>query len=331
MKVRWKFLLGIFISVAFLVYAFSQVDYVEVVRAFSGVTYIWTLPMMISVLITMAIRAGRWRLLLKPVRSLSVSTLFASVMIGFMANNLLPARIGEIVRAVSLSRKHQLSRSSVFATVIAERVFDSLSLLLIFWLTFIVIDYPGELKNVAFAVFLFTCVIIVFLYLLRAKTDLGVRLVCVPIGKFSSGLAGKAEQILRQFASGLTFLTAPGSLLIIFLYSVFLWAFTAVSGYLIFIAFDLYPGIWAAFILLFVTVLAVSLPSSPGYIGTFHAACIIAFNLIGTLGLFQEEVSNSVALSYSVVLWSCQFFPVTLVGLYYLKREHFRLRDMDEV
>jgi uncharacterized protein (TIRG00374 family) len=330
MKVRWKFLLGIAVSVAFLVYAFSQVDYVEVIRAFSGAAYIWTVPMMVSVLITMAIRAGRWRLLLRPIRSLTASTLFGPVMIGFMANNLLPARIGEIVRAVSLSRKHQLSRSSVFATVIAERVFDSLGLLFIFWLTFFAIDYPRELRNAGFAVFIFTCAIIVFLYLLKAKTDTGVKLVCIPIGKFSNGLADKAESILRQFAKGLTFLTAPGSMLIIFLYSIFLWAFTAISGYMIFIAFNLHPSIWAAFILLFVTVLAVSLPSSPGYIGTFHAACIIAFNLISSLGMFKNEVSNSVALSYSVVLWSCQFFPVTLVGLYYLRKEHFKLRDIDE-
>ena len=330
MKVRWKFLLGILISVAFLVYAFSQVDYVEVLRAFSGAAYIWTVPMMISVLITMVMRAGRWQLLLKPIRSLSVATLFASVMIGFMANNLLPARIGEIVRAVSLSRKHQLSRSSVFATVIAERVFDSLGLLTIFWFTFFIIDYPGELRDAGFAVFILTCALVVFLYLLRAKTDLGVRLVCSPIRRISARLAEKSETILRQFANGLTFLTAPGSIVIIFLYSVILWAFTAISGYLIFIAFDLNASVWAAFILLFVTVLAVSLPSSPGYIGTFHAACIIAFNLIGTLGMFQKEVSNSVALSFSVVLWSCQFFPVTLVGLYYLRKEHFKLRDIDE-
>jgi glycosyltransferase 2 family protein len=122
-------------------------------------------------------------------------------------------------------------------------------------------------------------------------------------------------------------LTDPKLITIVFLYSVLLWSFSGASGYLIFLAFGLHPQIWAAFIVLFVTALAVSLPSSPGYIGTFHGACIIAFDLINSFGMFDQGVSKSVALSYSIILWSCQFFPVTIIGLYYLKKEHLRFKD----
>ena len=105
MKVRWKFIIGVAVSAAFLIYALSQVDYAEVVQAFSSASYIWAIPMMFSVMIAMAIRAIRWRYLLNPIQSFSISTLFSSILIGFMANNLLPARLGEVVRAVSLSKK----------------------------------------------------------------------------------------------------------------------------------------------------------------------------------------------------------------------------------
>lgn len=329
-KVRWNVFIGLLISLAFLIYALSRVDYAEVAGAFSEASYIWTIPTMLGVLAAMWIRAVRWRWLLMPVQSLKLHTLFSSVMIGFMANNLLPARIGEVVRAISLSKKHQLSKSSVFATVVAERAFDSFGLLIVFWVSFFFIDYPDELKKAGFFALIFACFVMIFLYLLKVKTDLGVRLICKPLAKFSTKFSVRIESILRKFAMGLSVLTTPSSIVIVLLISIFLWIFTGLTGYLIFIAFGLYPEIWAAFILLFVSVLAVSLPSSPGYIGTFHAACIIAFNLVSSLGMFNHEVSKSVALSYSVVLWSCQFFPVTIVGLYYLKKEHLRFKDIEK-
>jgi uncharacterized protein (TIRG00374 family) len=299
-------------------------------KAFSEANYIWVIPMMISVIITMVIRAARWRWLVRPVSSIPFKSLFASVMIGFMANNLLPARIGEVVRAVSLSHRHALSKSAVFATVVAERVFDSIGILIVFFVSLMIIDLPGELQKASIVAFILTIALLVFLYVLRIKTEFAVRLITRPIKLVSKTLASKAEAILGRFSGGLSILTSPASMGVIVLYSIFLWAFTGVSGYLIFIAFGLYPKIWAALIVLFVTVLAVSLPSSPGYIGTYHAACIIAFDLIGKLGMFSGEVSSSVALSYSVILWSCQFFPVTLIGLYYLRKEHLKFSEIGD-
>lgn len=330
MKVRWKVVLGILISAGFLAFALSRVDYAEMADAFSEANYIWTIPMMLSVIITMLIRAARWSWLIKPVQSIPFRSLFSSVMIGFMANNLLPARIGEVVRAVSLSYKHALSKSSVFATVVAERVFDSLGLLIVFFVTLIIVDIPDELQKASILALALTFLLLIFLYLLKFKTSLAVRIICFPLEKISTRYSKRLETILNKFSVGLKILTEPISMIVILVYSILLWAFTAVSGYLIFIAFDLYPQIWAAFMVLFVTVLAVSLPSSPGYIGTFHAACILAFELSGSLGMFGQEVSNSVALSFSVILWSCQFFPVTLIGLYYLKKEHLNIGEMSK-
>jgi uncharacterized protein (TIRG00374 family) len=327
-KLRWKVILGLIISAGFLAYALSRVDYVEMIRAFSSANYIWTIPMMAAVVLTMIIRAARWRWLIEPVRSIPFRSLYASVMIGFMANNLLPARIGEVVRAVSLSHRHALSKSSVFATVVAERVFDSIGLLIVFFGTLMLVDLPGELARGGVLVLLLTVALLLLLYLLRTKTSFAVNFISSPFKLISEKMWEKVKVILTRFADGLSILTSPVSMTIIIAYSVFLWAFTAISGYLIFIAFGLYPQIWAAFIVLFVTVLAVSLPSSPGYIGTYQAACVIAFGLISKLGMFNGDVSSSVALSYSIILWACQFFPVTLIGLYYLKKEHLKFSEI---
>jgi uncharacterized protein (TIRG00374 family) len=328
MRFNWKVIAGLLISVASVIYALSHVDFAQVADAFASASYIWTLPMMLSVIITMWVRAFRWQKLLLPVRKLGYGTLYSSVMIGFMANNLLPARVGEVIRALSLSQKHQLSKTSVFATIVAERAFDSLGLLTAFMITLIFIDYPGELKKAGLIILLISLLALGFLLLLKTKTDFAVKMICDPIGSLSKIIAAKTESILRKFAVGLTILTDPRLILIVYLQSVFLWVFAGISGYLIFLSFDLHPQVWAAFIVLFATALGVSLPSSPGYIGIYHAACIIAFDLINSFGMFGQDVSKSVALSYSIILWSCQFFPVTIIGLYYLKKEHLRFKDI---
>ena len=330
MKNKWKYIIGILISVIFLIYALSRVNYAEVWTAFSEASYIWTIPMMLTVIIAMYIRALRWQWLLNPIKRISVKNLFSSIMIGFMANNLLPARIGEVVRAISLSRKNELSRSTVFASIVAERAFDSFGLLVLFYLSIISINYPDDLRKAGLLALLFTMALIVFLYLLRFKTDFAVSIIINPIKIISKKFADRAEMILRKFVEGLSILNSPFSIFVIILYSIFLWLFTGISGYIMFLAFDLYPSIWASFIMLFISVLAVSLPSSPGYIGTFHAACLISFELIESLGMFPYDVSNSVALSFSVVIWSCQFFPVTLIGLYYLKKEHLKFSELSK-
>jgi uncharacterized protein (TIRG00374 family) len=330
MSMRWKIVIGIVISGAFVAYAVSRVDFAEMGAAFSQASYIWTVPVIISVIVSIAIRALRWRWLLLPIRLFKFPTLFSSVMIGFMANNLLPARIGEVVRAISLSKKHDLSRSAVFATVVGERIFDSIGLLTVFYLSLIFIDYPDILKQAGLVALLMTIAAVIVLYLLKVKTEPTVKIIIRPIKMISLKLADRIESIALKFADGLSVLTEPVPVLIIYLYSVVLWLFTGLTSYLVFISFGLYPSLWASIILLLVSVLAVTLPSSPGYIGTFHAACLFGFDIIESLGMFGEEVSKSVALSFSVVLWSCQFFPITLMGLYYFKKEHLKFGELKE-
>jgi hypothetical protein len=328
MRVDWKVIVGLLISLVFVIYVAMRVDYAQVKDAFAGASYIWTIPMMLSVIATMWIRALRWRKLLLPIKDLNYGTLYSSIMIGFMANNLLPARVGEVIRAFSLSQKHNLSKTSVFATVVAERAFDSLGLLAVFMITLIFIDYPAKWKHYGLLILLASLLALAFLLILKTRTDFAVKFVCRPIGMLSKVFAARVESLLRKFAVGLTILTDPWLIVIVFLQSVFLWFFAGISGYLIFLSFNLHPPVWAAFIVLFATALGVSLPSAPGYIGTYQAACIFGINYINSLGMFGQRVSESVALSYSIILWSCQFFPVTIIGLYYLKKEHLHFRDI---
>ncbi|OGC93455.1 MAG: hypothetical protein A2W25_05555 [candidate division Zixibacteria bacterium RBG_16_53_22] len=363
MKRRLNFILGILISAIFVYLAFRRVRIVEIYYSLKHANYLLILPNMAFVILTLIMRAERWRYLLRPLDSFKATQLFPSVMIGFMANNLLPARLGEVVRAYSLGAKSGQSRSSIFASIVLERVFDSLSLLTMFWLVILFIPFPPAVKKFGYITLGVNVAIIALLVLLKQKTAFLTRIAVLVFSFLPARLTETAESIITKFANGLNVIKNPGTLMSIALWSAVIWIVTALSNYFVFMAFGLRPNVAASFILLLFVAAGVMLPSAPGFVGVFQAATIGAFatlnelNLLGSqmtwlkakaaaltapvfgggsiaaigpmadsMGLFG--ISKGEALSFSIVLWLCQYLPVTLLGLYYLRREHFSLRTV---
>lgn len=361
MKKRINVIIGLFISAAFIYLAFRRVELTEVIYSIQRVNYLLVAPNVVMVIVTMVIRAERWKYILQPIRQYDMKQLFPSVMIGFMANNVLPVRLGELVRAYSLGVKTGESRSSIFATVVIERIFDSLSLMVMFWVVILFIPLPPVVRKFGIVTLILNLILIGFLIILKKKGGSLINGIAGRIPFISSRLKEKIDYILRKFAEGLNIFEKYKSLGLIAVWSLILWVVTGLSNYFVFMAFGFYPDIAASFILLLFVVAGVMLPSAPGFIGVFQAAVIGAFallnnlNMIGyqltlekiqmmssvvpafskiplpafgsyceSLGLFG--ISKGEALSFSMVLWLCQYIPVTLLGLYYLKRHHLSLR-----
>jgi uncharacterized protein (TIRG00374 family) len=361
---RLNFLLGILISAFFVYLAFRRVQIREIYYSLKHANYLLILPNMAVVILTMVIRAERWRHLLEPLGKFHLSRLFPSVMIGFMANNILPARLGEVVRAYSLGAKSGHSRSSIFASVVLERVFDSLVLLAMFWLVIMFIPFPSTVKKFGHITLALNIILIAVLILLKRKTALLIKMALKMFFFLPSSLMSKLEHIIGRFADGLSVFKHRGILVTITSWSVVLWVLTAVSNYFVFMAFGMYPNIAASFILLLFVAAGVMLPSAPGFVGVFQAATIGAFAFMNELNLLGNQmtwlkaktaaltapafagatmgaigpmfdsmgmfgISKAEALSFSIVLWLCQYLPVTILGLYYLRREHFSLRTVE--
>ena len=125
----WQFWLGLGVSVLLLLVLFWQVDFHEIRQALSDANYVYLAPSIALYFVGVYFRAFRWRYLLQPLRPLAASRVYPVVVIGYMANNLLPARLGELVRAYYLARREQLSASSALGTVAVERVYDGMTLL----------------------------------------------------------------------------------------------------------------------------------------------------------------------------------------------------------
>ena len=364
MKKRLNLIIGVIISAIFIYLAFRRVSYVEIWDSLKHANYWLILPNMIVMILLMYIRAERWKYLLTPIGNFKSPQLFPSVMIGFMANNILPARLGEVVRAYSLGAKIEKSRSAIFATIVLERLFDSLSLLAMFWLVILFIPFPPFVKKFGSLTLLGNLLIILFLLSLKYKTSLIIKLVLRTLFFLPSAFSDKLDSIMRRFAEGLNAFRRRRTLFWVIFWSFSLWVATALSNYFVFMAFGIYPDMAASFILLLFVAAGVMLPSAPGFVGVFQAATIGAFALMNQLNILGNQmtwikaralaltmplfpqlaigsygsicdslglfgISKGESLSFSIILWLCSYLPVTLVGLYYLKREHFSLKAVE--
>lgn len=322
MSMKKKFVIGILISLVFLYLAFRKVDAAGLWAALKAANYWYILPNVVLVIGSMWMRAYRWKFMVNPIKRVGMGSLFPSVMIGFMANNVLPARLGEFVRAYSLGSKENISRSATFATIMIERIFDGFALLLILWVSLLMYpELPGWVRKASNLFLLMNIATLAFLVFIEVRRELTLRFFNLIFRLLPAGLSSRAEEILEKFVSGLGVFRNVPSLLWILAWSIFLWVVVGISNYFIFLAFDQHPAIFASFILLGIVSLAVMLPSSPGFIGTFHAACVASFLVLN----LNQDVSRP----FSIILHASQYIPITLLGLYYLRKEHLSLRTIE--
>jgi len=241
-------------------------------------------------------------------------------MIGFMANNLLPARLGEFIRAYSIGSKENISKSSALATIVVERVFDGFTVLSFLAIVLIFFDFPAWVRKGGYFAFGFFMSVLVFLIFLRLHTKKVIKRVDSLLKFLPASARDKLKNMLYSFAEGLQVLKNSGDLVMVIIFSVAVWLVMASAFEFAIIAFDLKVPIYAAFVLMVILALGVMIPSSPGFVGTYHYLCI------ASLGLFA--ISKDVALSFSIVAHASGFIPITLIGLYYLWRESLSLRDL---
>ena len=318
-----KAIIGSLISILFLWLALRKVQFDELVTVVSGAKWEWLIPNIILVVGVMWIRAWRWQMILKPVGKVPYGRVYSSTMIGFMVNNVLPARLGEIARAISLGIKANLSRSATLATIIVERIYDSFTLLLFLWFVFAFsriseLTEVGRVRYIGWIFLAINIVLLVVMVILQLKNDAAVRWIRRVSSRFSPKIQSVAGEITEKFARGLRMHHDVPTTVGVGLSSLVIWFILGISNYFILMAlgFDHLP-VEASFVVLVVVSLMISVPSSPGYVGVFHWAVQISLQIYG--------LNEGEALAVAIVLHAAQYIPITLIGLYYLRKEHLTL------
>ena len=318
--------IGVGISVALLGYLFSKVEYRQLWRSLASANVPLLLLAAVTVSGTLIMRAWRWQYLLLPVKHVRFSGSMAATCIGMMANMILPMRLGEIVRAVVLGHRERMDKSAAFATVVVDRLLDGFTILFILALMLLLAPIPVDQEwqrrlqwgGIAFfllygAVFVLLC----YLYRSPARVLQGVRRVC-------SGLptrwVDRLCRFLESFSGGLQILDRTDYLAQIIVTSLGLWGLMGLYNFIVVSAFQLDLPWAVGFLLLVAQAAAVMIPSSPGFVGTHHAASVACLSLWG--------ISPEAALSVALVMHAIGFFLTIAIGAFYLWSVGLSMRDI---
>lgn len=312
--------ISIILSAFFLLLIIYNVDFHKIKEALRTANYLY-LPLGVTLsLLTNILRSYRWKYVLKPIRKINILNLFSGVAIGYMANNILPARLGEFVRAYIMGKKESMSKSLTLATIVIERIFDGLTLLFFLVLISLFFSFPLWTKRAGFVATVFFLTLSAFLFLLMVKKSIGVQLVERGVGLFSTRIAMRANYLLDSFLSGLAIVNHKKDILMVFLFSVLVWLVEATTYYVISLSFGISLPLYVPIFTVVIVNLGIMIPSAPGYVGTFEFFCISA--------LAPFSVEKSVALSFAIVLHTVLFIPITAVGMIYFWKENLSFAEI---
>lgn len=324
---KWQFWLGVIISIFFVWISLRGLRLGEFWTVISRANYWWIIPGIAFYFVGVWVRAWRWHYLLKPIKAIPTRTMFPITTIGYMGNNIYPARAGEVLRAVILKRREGVPVSASLATIIVERIFDGVVML-----AFIFINLPelvrltsgsgfvGNIQQVAvYGTAAFTAALVIFL--LAAMFPV----VTARLGQFfidrllPDKMRGQAAGLMHKFLDGLASLRSPLNILMVFVTSVIIWLFETLKYWFVMHAFGFSVSFFALMLMNGIVNLATTIPSAPGYIGTFDAPGIAVLTAYG--------IPQAVAAGYTLTLHAALWIPITLLGAYYLAKEGIHWSD----
>ncbi len=329
MKRGLLFIVGFLLSAACVWWELREVRPSMVFHALRHSRGVGFLALMGLTLLGFWLRALRWRWLIHAPRPLSVGGLFSATMVGFMANNLLPFRLGEFVRPWVLSRREKLSKSTLFATIVVERVIDMITLLAIFGIALMVhpiaSDSPaGRLTNAGAAALVGLCIALTALLVILERTPkLMGKLIGAVAARLPGAIGRRLGSATQQFIEGLSLFRDLPRLLIVFLLSFLTFGVFALCLTVSMWAMHLDVPWYGGLVMLVITAIGIMVPAAPGYIGTLNLACVA--------GLALFSVGKEVAIPFSWFFWAGQWLPITLTGLWYLRREGLTLSAITHV
>lgn len=322
-------IVGAVISLVFLYFSLRGQDWGEITAAFAAADYRWLIPAGILILADYAFRAWRWGIILKPAagQKISLRVLFPVLLLGFAANNILPARAGEVWRMWGLSQRTTVRKTVALSTLVVERVFDGFTLVFLLGVAGSIHQLTGQAQWIeTIALLLFGAVfvgIVMFLFF----EDFTLRMAARLMWPVPEGLRHRLLEMMVRFAKGLHALRQPQALLGIIGTSLLAWGSQTLSFAMILLAFNTTANLAelmsVAILMLALINLIIMIPAGPGNVGTFEGAGVTALTISGLV------ITGETAVAIVVVTHMLQWFLVTGVGLLIAAREGISLAGLN--
>lgn len=343
-KKNITFLFSMVISIVCLWLFMRHIEWSLLKKALMEANYWFVIPTLILNLVVYLIRALRWKGLLSHIKTIPTINLLSITCIGFMANNILPARIGEVLRPFLLYKKETVTFSTSVATVIVERIFDMLGLIIFAAVTIALLPDPSgrmhnsfvpvsvqETTDISALVILslkkwtevFAVVgvlMIIALFLIVTNPDFFKKILAKLTFFLSHTLKDKVFVFYDSFVHGLKILENRTQTFWILGYSLLIWIIGGAEIYFLGFSFHLQLPFLGACLVIICLSLAIALPQAPGFIGVFHIAILKSLDIFG--------IHTPAAQSYAIVLWIVSVFPITILGFLFLWKEGITLHEV---
>lgn len=318
----------------FLYLAFRNVNLPELLTILKTTNYLYVfIGGLIGVVGGSLVRSYRWKFLLVPIKeNVKFRNLFATTIVGYMVNNLIP-RSGEVVRPVLFGKSEGVSRASAFGTIIVERIIDTVMFLLMFGVCLIFFQnrISGAFPEMNTAVIILTALIFlltIWVFFTMFKTGLSLRILKFFTRILPHHYQEKIDRIFVSLVNGFEFIKKPDLMLKIVFYSIILWICYLVSTFIPFYSFGilingshgLWETIWDGNLLLVLISVSMFVPS-PAATGPYHYIVKVTLTVI-------FSIDNAKALGYATSTHAMGFILYLILGLYYFITSNYKLSEL---
>jgi uncharacterized membrane protein YbhN (UPF0104 family) len=309
---------GLVVSAVFTYLAVRGVHFHEVWQGLTDSNYWWLLPAVALVGVASVLRSYRWAFLLARETRPPIPAVLAAVLLGQFFNNILPARAGEAARIVALNQTAGTSRAEALATVVLERAYDVLALLVLLFVTLPWLPHVTWLRAAAILAIVVVVCLLAVLAVVAMHGERPVRFLLRPFARLPFATTERTDLAAASLVRGLAGLRRPGLAAASFALTVVSWLVLGLAAWLVMRGFHLHLPFLAGVLVNIAMGLAMILPASPAAIGVFEAAVLVALNAYG--------VPHAAALSYALVFHALNFFPYIAAGLVLMQAHALRLR-----
>lgn len=289
-------------------------------EALSGANYAFILPALLVYFIGVWFRAVRWRYLLKPLGLVPSYRLFPMIVVGFMVNDILPGRLGIVARAFLLGDRAGISKMACGATILVERIFDVLTLLLFLVVPFLFIPLPDWAGRIVWVLTPLSLAVLIFMILVVSSAKLTQRTTRLLEHFAPTRWKQPVSKWVKLFISGLALLRSPGGAVLVFVTSLAVWLCEASVFYIVSLSFGLGQPFYVLLLATSVANLTWAVFMPPGGVGPFDYFCqqILIFFGVGV----------SVATAYVGTLHAVILLPSIILGFVFLAAGNLSLREV---
>ena len=313
-------LAGILLGVLLVYLSLGELDLPSVLEGFQRIRFTYVAIALFTLLVMQVLRSYRWGVLLSPIEKVDQVSLFSVTCVGYMLIVAIPARIGEFARPYLITRKSKIKMASALGSIVLERAFDFLTIMMLFPIVMFLAPIPPWLSNSAIPLLLAVITMFGLLILLIVKRDVSMGFMRAFLKRLPDKFSQRLEGVIAHFIDGFKVIESPMLFIYIVFLSLLIWLAHVLSIYAFFFALGLDLSLVAALTTMVVLIFGLTVPTAPGFVGNWHYFTMLALVLFG--------ISRSDAMTFAIVHHAICITFTAILGLICLPLNTLTFSDL---